>query len=305
MRRPLLAGGAGGALHAGALPRGLLRAARARLGARHARRGAALPRARHRPAQLRTGPPHPLHLHRPSALPTPPRPARPLRPLRPPVIDLLHFGQVGIRASYDDKRQGFAGKTVQPIKAGQELLFYYGNFCIDDAINMCGIAPLLYFPVTAPCIPSLPLTSCYMPLLPSPPLTSPPHTLTGTASRLRARRCARRRAPPRSKPADSPRASHGPRGRALLRALPAVNRLLQAPRGATAGLRGDHRRAAPSGFRRRRPGRMRPLRKTAAPRVGGPVCRRRFTLAVCAAGFASRHTHARLARVRSAREALY
>ena len=230
MRRPLLAGGAGGALHAGALPRGLLRAARARLGARHARRGAALPRARHRPAQLRAGPPHPLHLHRPSALPTPPRPARPLRPLRPPVIDLLHFGQVGIRASYDDKRQGFAGKTVQPIKAGQELLFYYGNFCIDDAINMCGIAPLLYFPVTAPCIPSLPLTSSYIPLLPSPPFTSPPHPLTGTASHLRARRCARRRAPPRSKPADSPRASHGPRGRALLRALPAVNRLLSRPR---------------------------------------------------------------------------
>ena len=292
MRRPLLAGGAGGALHAGALPRGLLRAARARLGARHARRGAALPRARHRPAQLRAGPPHPLHLHRPSAL----------RPLRPPVIDLLHFGQVGIRASYDDKRQGFAGKTVQPIKAGQELLFYYGNFCIDDAINMCGIAPLLYFPVTAPCIPSLPLRSSYIPLLPSPPLYLPSHPLTGTASRLRARRCARRRAPPRSKPADSQRASHGPRGRALLRALPAANRLLQAPRGATAGLRGDHRRAAPSGFRRRRPGRMRPLRKTAAPRVGGPVCRRRFTLAVCAAGFASRHT---LQLACAARDALY
>ena len=48
--------------------------------------------------------------------------------------------EVGIRASYDDKRQGFAAKTVQPIKAGQELLFYYGNFCIDDAINMYAVA---------------------------------------------------------------------------------------------------------------------------------------------------------------------
>ena len=62
------------------------------------------------------------------------------RPFLAPVIDLLNFGQVGIRASYDDKRQGFAAKTVQPIKAGQELLFYYGNFCIDDAINMYAAA---------------------------------------------------------------------------------------------------------------------------------------------------------------------
>ena len=64
------------------------------------------------------------------------------RPFLAPVIDLLNFGQVGIRASYDDKRQGFAAKTVQPIKAGQELLFYYGNFCIDDAINMYGFCLL-------------------------------------------------------------------------------------------------------------------------------------------------------------------
>jgi len=63
------------------------------------------------------------------------------RPFLAPVIDLLNFGQVGIRASYDDKRQGFAGKTVQPIKAGQELLFYYGNFCIDDSVSMYGFAP--------------------------------------------------------------------------------------------------------------------------------------------------------------------
>ena len=62
------------------------------------------------------------------------------RPFLAPVIDLLNFGQVGIRAAYDDKRQGFAAKTVQPIKAGQELLFYYGNFCIDDAINMYAVA---------------------------------------------------------------------------------------------------------------------------------------------------------------------
>ena len=76
---------------------------------------------------------------------------------------------MGIRASYDDKRQGFAGKTVQPIKAGKELLFYYGNFCIDDAINMCAVAPLLYAPLTL----SHPLTSHYTLLRPTTCLTSP------------------------------------------------------------------------------------------------------------------------------------
>ena len=80
---------------------------------------------------------------------------------------------MGIRASYDDKRQGFAGKTVQPIKAGEELLFYYGNFCIDDAINMCGVAPPLYFPFSPPRIPSLPITSHYFPFITLLPLTHP------------------------------------------------------------------------------------------------------------------------------------
>ena len=179
-------------------------------------------------------PPPPL----PTPHPAPPRPPRSTPPTHPhaPASYALRLQQVGIRASYDDKRQGFAGKTVQPIKAGEELLFYYGNFCIDDAINMCGVAPPLYFPFS----PSHSPTSHYILLHPTTSLSSPyfpSHTLTGTASRPRARRCARRRAPPRSKPADSPRASHGPRARVLPRALSAINRL-QAPRGASAGLRG-------------------------------------------------------------------
>mmetsp|Transcript_39038 Transcript_39038/g.91763 ORF Transcript_39038/g.91763 Transcript_39038/m.91763 type:complete len:233 (-) Transcript_39038:19-717(-) len=77
-----------------------------------------------------------------------------------------------------------------------------------------------------PCSPSRRGRSCSSTMATSASMTPS----TCTASRLRARRCARRRAPPRSKPADSPRASHGPRGRALLRALPAVNRLLSRPR---------------------------------------------------------------------------
>ena len=227
----------------------------------------------------------------PPPLPTPhsapPRPPRSTPPAHPhaPASYALRLQQVGIRASYDDKRQGFAGKTVQPIKAGEELLFYYGNFCIDDAINMCGVAPSPLLPLFTP---AHSLTSHHILLHPTTSLSSPyfpSHTLTGTASRPRARRRARRRAPPRSKPADSPRASHGPRARVLPRALSAINRL-QAPRGASAALRGYRRQAAPSGSRRRRPGDMRPL-KTAAPRVDGSrwpgVPTPLYAITVCAA----------------------
>jgi len=72
------------------------------------------------------------------------------RPFLAPTVDLLNFGQVGIRASYDNKRGGFVARTVQPIKAGAELLFYYGNFCIDDAVSMYGFAPTSASPCKAP-----------------------------------------------------------------------------------------------------------------------------------------------------------
>ena len=62
------------------------------------------------------------------------------RPFLAPTVDLLNFGQVGIRASYDNKRAAFVARTVQPIKKGAELLFYYGNFCYDDAIR-CAARP--------------------------------------------------------------------------------------------------------------------------------------------------------------------
>ncbi len=87
------------------------------------------------PAWARPAPPHSHPLRATFAT------AGEERPFLAPNIDLLNFGQVGIRASYDNRRAGFVARTVQPIKAGAELLFYYGNFCIDDAVSMYGFAP--------------------------------------------------------------------------------------------------------------------------------------------------------------------
>ena len=48
---------------------------------------------------------------------------------------------MGIGAEYDDRRQGFSAKTSKPIKMGQELLFFYGDDCFEDAVNNYGFAP--------------------------------------------------------------------------------------------------------------------------------------------------------------------
>ena len=58
-----------------------------------------------------------------------------------PVIDMLNYGQVGLRGRFDDKAGAFVVRATTPIKAGSELLFFYGSFCSDIAINMYGFAP--------------------------------------------------------------------------------------------------------------------------------------------------------------------
>ena len=58
-----------------------------------------------------------------------------------PQVDLLNFGQVGIRAEYSDKAKGFVAVATQPIAEGTELLFYYGSMCKDAWVNLYGFAP--------------------------------------------------------------------------------------------------------------------------------------------------------------------
>ena len=47
---------------------------------------------------------------------------------------------MGIRAEYDDERQGYVAITKQPLILGQELLFFYGDDCIEDSVNTRGFA---------------------------------------------------------------------------------------------------------------------------------------------------------------------
>ena len=55
--------------------------------------------------------------------------------------------QVGIRATFDDRRNAFVATATQPIPAGRELLFYYGSMCHESWINLYGFAP----PDARPC----------------------------------------------------------------------------------------------------------------------------------------------------------
>jgi len=63
------------------------------------------------------------------------------RPFMAPVLDMLNFGQVGIRADFSSKAGAFIAKATQPIEVGTELLFWYGNMCYEKWINMYGFAP--------------------------------------------------------------------------------------------------------------------------------------------------------------------
>ena len=58
-----------------------------------------------------------------------------------PIVDMFNFGQVGIRAEFDDTRHAFVVTASEPIAAGTELLFYYGSQCRESSINMYGFAP--------------------------------------------------------------------------------------------------------------------------------------------------------------------
>ena len=44
-------------------------------------------------------------------------------------------GQVGVRADFSSKAGAFIAKATQPIEAGTELLFWYGNMCYERWIN--------------------------------------------------------------------------------------------------------------------------------------------------------------------------
>ncbi len=58
-----------------------------------------------------------------------------------PVLDLLNFGQVGIRAEFNVAAKGFVATATAPIAQGSELLFYYGTMCKEAWINLYGFAP--------------------------------------------------------------------------------------------------------------------------------------------------------------------
>ena len=59
----------------------------------------------------------------------------------------MQCAQVGIRATFDDRRNAFVATATQPIPAGRELLFYYGSMCHESWINLYGFAP----PDARPC----------------------------------------------------------------------------------------------------------------------------------------------------------
>jgi hypothetical protein len=58
-----------------------------------------------------------------------------------PVVDMMNFGQVGIRAEFDSAEHAFVVTATQPIAEGEELLFYYGSICIDQWIRIYGFSP--------------------------------------------------------------------------------------------------------------------------------------------------------------------
>ena len=68
-------------------------------------------------------------------------------PFLAPVIDMLNYGQIGIRVRFDNARQEFVATATKAFPAGQEMLFYYGTFCTDDMRDMYGFVT----PTARPC----------------------------------------------------------------------------------------------------------------------------------------------------------
>lgn len=58
-----------------------------------------------------------------------------------PLIDLLNYGQMGVRVSFDNARRVFIAVARKRIAKGDEILFYYGSFCIDYALLTYGFVP--------------------------------------------------------------------------------------------------------------------------------------------------------------------
>ena len=60
------------------------------------------------------------------------------RPFLVPVMDMLNFGQVGIRAHFDDEQHAFIATASQPIQMGTELLFRQRSMCKEAWDNLYG-----------------------------------------------------------------------------------------------------------------------------------------------------------------------
>eukprot|EP00665_Eupelagonemidae_sp_cell47_P010426 gene10427-1900_t len=58
-------------------------------------------------------------------------------------MDMLNFGQSGIRVGFNNQLHAFTATATQPIAGGAEALFFYGSFCAEKY----GFTP----PQAAPC----------------------------------------------------------------------------------------------------------------------------------------------------------
>ena len=54
-----------------------------------------------------------------------------------PVVDMLNYGQVGLRVHFDSKRHAFIMYATEAVDAGKELLFFYGTFCKEAMVRAC------------------------------------------------------------------------------------------------------------------------------------------------------------------------
>eukprot|EP00316_Scyphosphaera_apsteinii_P001311 CAMPEP_0119313238 /NCGR_PEP_ID=MMETSP1333-20130426/28458_1 /TAXON_ID=418940 /ORGANISM="Scyphosphaera apsteinii, Strain RCC1455" /LENGTH=309 /DNA_ID=CAMNT_0007318033 /DNA_START=50 /DNA_END=980 /DNA_ORIENTATION=- len=57
-----------------------------------------------------------------------------------PVMDILNFGQMGIRMYFDDTTSEMVARTQRDVQAGKELLFYYGGACKDQMLAVYGFS---------------------------------------------------------------------------------------------------------------------------------------------------------------------
>jgi hypothetical protein len=52
-------------------------------------------------------------------------------------MDMLNFGQSGIRVGFNNQLHAFTATATQPIAGGAEALFFYGSFCAEKWQSMC------------------------------------------------------------------------------------------------------------------------------------------------------------------------